>query len=935
MASEEDADPDSRQSSDGGAMMLERFRRVLAKLRILFASRHAEEELARELAAHVALLEDDFLRSGMTPEGARQAARKTIGGVEQTKQAHRDERSIPWLEQTVQDLRHARRTLARSPGFTIVAVITLALGIGANTTLFTAYDAVALKPLPIADPARVVRLERWFAHGWLGDMQYGFSWPEYLYCREHQDVFSDLVATSWPVRVLARLPGSNQATQPMALQGQMVSGNYFRSFGVEARLGRTFGPEEDRAAGADPVIVLSYAFWKRAFHGDRQIVGSLARINGTEFSILGVAPEEFTGTALLPQVPDFWTPASMQAQVVPGQDWLHQPTDYRFQVLGRLRNEVGARRAEAETAALIHQFSTTYISREPTRTVTLQHTAFFGNTEDPRFEAGVAVLMLIVAMVLFVACANIANMLLARGAVRQREISLRLALGASRARVIRQLITESVLLSLLGGVAGWGFSVVASKVLRVAVAQMLTAQLGSDFAFSLNLNPDVRVLAYALLLSLIAGVVFGLSPALQFTKPELASSFRDESTSFGHHLRRSHLRSLLIGGQVGVSMLLLTCSGLLVRGLMRSQTADPGFNTLQVFLLLGDYGDSPATSVVRFQRLVSRLEEAHELKSVSYGRGPMMGTWTPPMMVRKQGAVEGVARGRTLASYASRDYLNTLGIPLLRGRDFTRQESSAGAHVAVISEAAARLFWPGEDPIGRHFQLDLRFTGKLTDFEVVGVAKDVRFTNLTRIDPAHVYLAPDPTMTYPILLNVGANQHAALAAVWKAVSSIDANLLPDLSLWNTETMLVHPHRTLARVMAMFAAGLGLLAVALAGVGIYGVMAYVVSQRTQEIGIQMALGARSDDVLRSVALWGLKPVAAGMLVGLGCGAAASAVLHSTLAFPGSSDFLYGVRFYDPWTFAGISLFLITVSILASLIPAFRAVRVDPMVALRYQ
>jgi putative ABC transport system permease protein len=526
-------------------------------------------------------------------------------------------------------------------------------------------------------------------------------------------------------------------------------------------------------------------------------------------------------------------------------------------------------------------------------------------------------------------------MLLARGAVRQREISLRLALGASRARVIRQLITESVLLSLVGGVAGWGLSIVASQLLRVWVAQMLRTQLGDDFAFSLNLSPDARILAYALLLSLIAGLVFGLSPALQFSKPELATSIRDDRTSFGYLLRRSHLRSLLIAGQVAVSMLLLSCSGLLVRGLMGSQTADPGFNTQQVYLLFAEYGDNPATSVARFQRLVSRLEETPELKSVAYGRGPMMGTWTPPMVVKKPGGVEGVARGRALASYASRNYLHTLGIPLLRGRDFTRQESAGGASVAIISEAAARLFWPSEDPIGGHFQLDLRFTGKLTDFEVVGVAKDVRFTNLTRIDPAHVYLAPDPGTTYPIFLNVGSNQAAALAGVWKTVNGMDGNLLPDLSLWNAETMLVHPQRTLARVMAMFAAGLALLALSLAGVGIYGVMAYVVSQRTQEIGIQMALGARRGDVLRSVAVWGLKPVAAGMVTGLAGGAAASAVLHSTLAFPGSSDFLYGVRFYDPWTFAAISLFLIAVSIVASLIPACRAVRVDPMVALRCQ
>ncbi|HEY2469172.1 MAG TPA: ABC transporter permease [Terracidiphilus sp.] len=909
--------------------------RTVAKIRNLWRTSRANDELDREIALHITLLKEENERRGMSSENALTAARRALGGVEQVKQSHRDQRGIIWLEQTCQDLRHAWRTFGRNPGFTLVAVATLAAGIGVNTTLFSAYDAVALKPLPVANPARVVRLERWFTHGWIGDVQYGFSWPEYQYCREHQDSFADMVAASWPVHVLAQLPGDQVGTQLKALQGQLVSANYFRSLGVAAGLGRTFGPDEGGAVGGDPVIVLSYSYWQRAFHGDPRIIGSLMRLNGFAYSIIGIAPEDFTGTALLPQVPDFWVPASMQAQLVPGQNWLHEPGDYHFQILGSLRPEVGLKRAEAETAALIRQFSTTYVTREPTRNVTLQHTAFFGNTDDPRFESGVAALMLIVAMVLFVACANVANMLLARGAVRQREISVRLALGASRERVIRQLITESILLSLAGGISGLVLSVAASKLLRVAVAQMLTEQLGSDFSLSLNLNPDLRVLAYALLLSVIAGAVFGLSPALQFTRPELATSLRDESTSFGHRLRRSHLRSLLIGGQVAVSMLLLSCSGLLVRGLMQSQSVDPGFESRQVFLLLGDYGDSKATSLARFQRLVRGLEDVPEVASLAYGRGPMMGTWTPPITVNKPGAEAGVERGRTLASYASQNYLKTLGIPLLRGRDFTREESATGANVAVISEATARLFWPGEDPLGRHFQLDLQFTGKLADFTVVGVARDVRFTNLTRIDPAHVYLAPDPATTYPILLNVEANQQAALAAVWKAVSRLDANLLPDLSLWNTETMFVHPQRTLARVMAAFAAGLALLAVSLAGVGIYGVMSYVVSQRTQEIGIQMALGARSSDVLRSVAWWGLKPVVFGMIIGLGCGAAASAVLHSTLAFPGSNDFLYGVKFYDPWTFAGISFFLVGVSVVASLVPALKAVRVDPMVALRYE
>jgi macrolide transport system ATP-binding/permease protein len=918
-------------------MILAAVRRMIAKLRNLLRNRPAEEELAREIAAHLALLQDDFQRRGLAPEDAHRTARQAMGGIEQTKQSHRDERSILWLEQTGQDLRHASRTLTRNPAFTFVAVVTLALGIGVNTTLFTAYDSVALRPLPVANARSVVRLERWLESGFMGDLQYGFSWPEYVYCHDHQNAFADLVATSWPIHVLVAFSnnGEQAAGQSKNLQGQMVSGNYFSAFGVEAALGRTFGPGEDRAPGADPVVVLSHAFWQREFHGDPQVVGRLLKINGTGYTIIGVAPKAFTGTSLLPQIPDFWAPASMQGQLVSGQDWLHQPTDFEFQVLGRMKPGIALKQAEAETDALIHQFSTTYIARDRTLKVVLQHTAFFGNTNDIRFETGVAALMLIVAMVLFVACANVANMLLARGATRQREISVRLALGASRVRVIRQLLAESILLSMAGGIAGLALSVLATRLIRTFVAQMLTAQLGDDFSFSLNLNPDAKVITYALILSVTAGIVFGLSPALQFSKPELATSLKDETTSFGRRIARSRFRSVLIVGQVAVSVLLLTCSGLLIRGLLRSQTADPGFATRPIYLLLADYDDDPIKAAASFHRLVSKLGTVPGLSRIAYGRGPMMGTWTPPIQVKRPGAAEGILRDRTLASYASDNYLGTLGINLLRGRDFTRQEAATGAHVAVISEFAARRFWPGEDPLGRRFQLDMHFNGKLTEFEVIGIARNVRFFSLTRVDPAHVYLATDPALTYPIVLNIPGNPQSALGAVRRTVGNSDRSLLPSVSLWNLDTMLVRPQRTLATVMAIVATSLAILALLLSGIGIYGVMAYAISQRTQEIGVRMALGATSGHILKDVALRGLWPVAFGLILGLASGAGASALLHSRLAFPGSSDFLYGVRFYDPWTFLGISCFIATVAVLASLIPAMKAVKVDPTVALRYE
>jgi macrolide transport system ATP-binding/permease protein len=912
-------------------------RRIAARLRNLFRSHRAEEELAREVQSHLVLLADDFERRGMPPEEARLAAKRAYGSVEQAKQAHRDERSLLWVEHTMQDLRHAVRALAHSPGFTLVAVATIALGVGVNTTLFTAYNAVALKPLPVADANRVVRLERTFQSHFTGENQYAFSYPEYVSLRDHQNAFQSAIAASWPMQVLASEPNESpgSAVQLRPAQAQIVSGNYFGALGIYAMLGRVFGPGEDRTPGGNPVVVLSYAYWQRRYRSDPHAVGSVIRLNNTAFTVIGVAPREFTGTSINPQVPDLWAPVSMQQQLVPGQDWLRKPTDFEFQVLARLDPGIALKQAEGETNALVRQFGATYAWRDRTLSVVLQPTTFFGNSDDPRFRVGVGAVMVIFALVLLVACANVTNMLVARGAARQKEISVRLALGASRARVVRHLLTESLLLALGGGVAGLGLAAAAGKLLWVALDQMLVRQLGSDFVLSLNINPDGRVLTYALGLSLATGFIFGLSPALQFTKPNLNTSLKDESTSFGRGVARGRLRGVLIGGQVAVSMLLLSSAGLLIRGLARSQAAEPGFETHRVYLLRADYGDDPVKAAATFHRLADWLKTLPEVANVSYGTAPMMGTWTPPITIKRSGALEGSIQNRTLAGYASDNFLNTLGIGLLRGRNFALQETRTGAHVAVISAATARLFWPNEDPLGKRFKLDMHFDGKLTEFEVIGVAADLRFANLTRIDPARVYLAADPALTLPVFVSLRGDQRTALAGVWSGLRTFDQDMLASVSIWNVETMLVGPHRTLASALATLAAILALLALLLAGIGIYGVMAYVVSQRRQEIGIRIALGATAGRVLKRIALEGLRPVLIGLGVGLAGGAGLSLLLHHTLAFPGSIDFLYGVSFYDPFTFFAITIFLIAVSLVASLGPALKAIKVDPLVALRYE
>jgi predicted permease len=912
-----------------------RLKRIFARFWNLFRNDRADAELTREVNSHLLLMADDFERRGLSPHEARLAARRAYGGVEQARQAHRDERSWLWMEHLLQDLRHASRALVHSPAFSLVAITTIALGVGVNTTLFTAYNAIALKPLPIADAGSVMRLRRTLASGFIGENQYAFSYPEYRNLRNQQKVFQSVIAASWPVKVLVSAPGERAANPSIPVQAQLVSANYFGALGINAALGRVFGIDEDRIPGGNPVVVLSHAFWQRRYHGDPNVLGSLVRIGNTAFTIIGVTPDKFTGTSLNPQVPDLWAPVSMQAQLVPGQDWLHKPTDFEFQILSRLQPEIPAALAQAQTDAMVRQFASTYDSHDRTLSVALERTSFFGNTNDPRLRAGVAAVMVIFALVLLVACANVTNMLVARGAARQKEISVRLALGASRARVIRHLLTESMLLALAGGLAGLALAIAASKLLWIALDQILVRQLGSDFVLSLNMNPDARVLTYALALSLATGFLFGLSPALQLSKPDLNTSLKDESTSFGRGVQRSRLRGLLICGQVAVSMLLLSSAGLLIRGLARSQAADPGFDTQSVYLLRANFGDDPVKAAAAFHRLADWLNTQPEVTNVSYGTAPMMGTWMPYLYIKKAGALEGSTQSQTLAGYASSNFLHNLGITFLRGRNFTVQESSSGAHVAVISAATARLFWPNQDPLGQHFQLDLHFDGKRTDYQIIGIVKDVRFANLTRVDPARVYLAAEPAQIYPMFLSLRGDQQTALAGLRDRLQSFNRDLFATVSFWNVETMLLGPQRTLARALATLTAILALLALSLAGIGIYGVMAYVVSQRTREIGVRIALGATPGRVLQRIVAEGLRPVFFGMILGLAGGAGLSLLLHRTLALPGSIDFLYGVRFYDPLTFLAITAFLIAVSLIATLAPAFKAINVDPVIALRYE
>jgi predicted permease len=621
-----------------------------------------------------------------------------------------------------------------------------------------------------------------------------------------------------------------------------------------------------------------------------------------------------------PQTPDFWVPIAAQQMLAPGPDWRHDPDNASFVILGRLAPGMTQSEAQAESSVLMRRFGANRRERVRTTALTLQRLTYFGNTEDPRFQALAMGLMLLAGLVLLIACANLANMLLARGAARQREFAMRLALGASRRRLIRQLLTEGCLLSLPGGAAGLLFSSACIQMLSLTALGPYFVQSGLSFA------PDIRIFIYTLLLALAASIGFGLSPALQCSRPDLTTALKQEGAAFGGRLGRSRLRSILLAGQVAASMLLLITAGLLLRGMLRANDAQPGFDAHRVYLINAEFGALPEKAAATERLLLARIAALPQAAAASQGGAPLSGTWTPPIFT-------GGLRARTLASYAGANYFETLGVPLVRGRSFTEADVQHSAAVAVISENTARHFWPGEEPIGKRFKLDMHFTGTLKEFQVIGIIRDIRYANLSRTDPSHVYLPADPAQPGWLLVRFYGDPRAGTGALRSAVEGFDRGLLRSLYLTSIEDGPLHLQRLLAGLCALFAIVLAVLALILAASGIYGVMSYLVGRRVREIGVLIALGADGGDVLRSVVLQGLRPVMIGCVLGLAGAAAASRLIHTTLSFPGSEDFLYGLPYWDPATFVGLTVFLALIAVLASAVPARRALRVDPAVALR--
>jgi predicted permease len=819
------------------------------------------------------------------------------------------------------DFRYALRTLAKTPSFTFVAVLTLALGIGINTVVFTFYESVVWKPLAVRAPGQIIRV-----YGVQGDGQRieEFSYSDYTQLRDHNRSFASVVATSTPQSALCTIPGGKPEDAEV-VHARLVSDDYFAALGVQLATGRPFQVNEQG-------VVISYSFWQRRLRGDRSILGKTLTIQGTAFTVLGVTAEEFAGTGLPPQAPDIWLSMSMQARVLPNVDWLHHSTARQWQILARRKPGASLQQASAELDTL--GATLPLVNDKPMRL--RAKTATFFQADSGEFETFTAIsqiLMVAVALVLLIGCVNLVNLLVARSAARERELAVRMALGASRLQLMRQLCTESLVLGILGGAAGFLFSTWASAWIGASILETLQRITGG--MLTMDFSPDWRILVYTGLLSMLTGVAVGVWPAVRASRTDINAALKGDSSSMrAPQRRRWYGRNHLLTGQVAACLMLLAAAGLLFRGVWRSQSTDPGFEAKQVFLLGIDpraIAATPAAQTALLHLVSDRLSELPEVASVAFAEHP-------PFLGHSSGTFQNNQRQdvRCLFNRVSDRYFETLGIPMLAGRTFMHSEMERPEPVAVVNEAAASVLWPGQDPLGRSVypNEDLKHEMPSKSYTVVGVVKTVRSTYLSKADGPFLYFPKASMATDGLfLVRTRIAPERVMRRAVATLSAIAPNLPSQSFMVTVEQGPVQIQRLMAQAPALAASALGFLALVLAAVGVYGMVSYQVTQRTREIGIRMALGARSSDVIRMVLEQGLRSVIWGAGIGLIGVAGLSTLLSKLVVMPEAPDLTYGAGAFDPATFLGVLSVLCLAALVASYLPVRRATRVEPSVALR--
>jgi macrolide transport system ATP-binding/permease protein len=925
--------------------------RIQSWLRTVVGRSRMEREMDAELRFHIETFAEDLVRNGVAREEALRRARIEFGGIERAKEECREARGVSFFDSLALDLRFGLRMLRKNPGFAAVAVITLALGIAVNTAVFTAFDSLVLRPRPVKDPDSLVAVFRTAP----GDARGRFSYPDYAYFRDHCKSLSDFALFAFGIAVTSSdlPPAGPEATSrvaaaagfqlPQLLQGSaqpmvamFVSGNYFQMLGAVPLRGRLLLPEDDRPNSA-PVVVMSGNFWQRQFHSDPKTVGSILHLNGVAFTVVGVTPVDYMGT--LPNVPSLWAPVAAKVQVgsLSVQDF-----EDRLMIAGmptgKLRPGVSLSDAQAEFDVLADQLRAAHPEEEKERGVVLLPDRNDASMLEPMEWALVAAMMSAVGLLLLIACANVASLLLARAAARRKEIAVRLAIGASRRRLLRQLLTESLLIALFAGAIGLPLASWLLHLLIVEIASTLPSAWGT---IALQVAPDVRIFSYALFVSCAAGI----APALQASKPDVNSALKDEGTAFGLRLSRSRLRGLLIASQMAACLVLLICSALLLRGSQRALKIDGGYESRHV-LAMEIFSPAnlhyPQARMLQVNRdLVGRISGLSGVRSVAQAsRNPVQGLrWVPVAPVDAAASAPTTEAHLAVGagySFVTPNYFETLSIPIVRGRVFTQSEAEGQSPVVVISEATAHRFWPGEDAIGKHLKIGLEkgtmfFPGEKDPYipssEVIGIARDVRSMDLRRIDESYIYLPLSQTRQWTghLLARTDVDPRQLLSAVGRELHAVDANL-PAVGGPLHAMIAMDAFFVISRVGGLLASLVGALGLLLACLGVYGMVSYTVAQRTHEIGVRMALGARSVQVLRLVVREGFQPIFTGMVTGFLLSAGASHLMAATL---------FGLSPLDAISFFGVSLLLGGIALVATILPARRAMWVDPMVALRHE
>lgn len=827
------------------------------------------------------------------------------------------------------DLRYGIRMLWKNPGFTTVAVISLAVGIGANTAIFSLVDKLLVRSLPVRQAEQLVLLSAESVNPrFLNTI---FSWPDFVDYREQNQVLSGLTALN---QIEGKLGMGAEAEK---VRIEMVSGNYFDVLGVRVAQGRAFSAEEDKTPGAHPVAVLSYGLWRRRFGADASLIGKTVVLNDDHYTVIGIAPKGFTGLKL--EFPtEVWVPLMMRPQLMPGTVSLQERRMAWLTLIGRLKPGVTWSQAEAHLDLLARQIREAYTRPSDRhlpfyeRRILLEPCGKGISFLRKKLNDTLRLLLAVVGLLLFIACANVSTLLLARSTARRKEIAVRLALGASRARLIQQLLTESLLLALVGASAG----LLCAPYLH----ELLLA-----FQPNINLSPtvlsrslDARVLGFALLVSILSGVIFGLVPALQSSRSDLAPALKGADHLLRQHERRWNARHLLVIAQVALALVVLIGAGLFIRSLSKLLSIDPGFRTENVFVIAVElprerYAGGRSEEFFRrvdeknnafFNQLAERLKALPGVEAVSTaGITPLSGSVGVHSVF-----IEGYQprTGETIAidfNKVGPGYHELMGIPIVRGRGFTERDRAGAPGVVIINEAMARLYFPDRNPLGKRMRLG---TGEPW-LEIIGVIRDFRIRQLTETPIPHFDL---PSLQNPygtfvrVLIRTSSEPANPLAAARREVRVLD----PGALVVSTGTLAEELRNSIApaRIAAALTSLFGLMGLLLAVIGLYGVMAYSVNRRTHEIGIRMALGAQRNDVLKLVVRQGMILVLIGVAIGLAAAFALTRVM---------SSLLYGVSTTDPVTFVSMALLFAAVALLASYIPARRAAKMDPMVALRYE